>query len=63
MSGQDMVTPRFDPSKLSNEDAYAYKLSEPIFLTNVMVNHPVILIIMAFMVMILISLVVISLEW
>lgn len=58
-----MVTPRFDPSKLSDEDAHAYKLSEPIFLTNAMVNHPVILIIIAFMVMFLISLVVFSLEW
>ena len=61
--GSDLIISKADLKKLTAEERHDYELSEPIFLTNAMVNCPVILIVIAFGFMLLISVVVISFDW
>lgn len=53
----------FDSSKLTGEDAHIYKMSTPISLTNLMVNHPFCFILTFFFMLAVISLAVVSFGW
>lgn len=50
-------------NKLTFEEAYIYKMSTPISCTNLMVNHPLCLVLVIFFLLIIISLATISFGW
>eukprot|EP00353_Schmidingerella_taraikaensis_P000441 CAMPEP_0185597114 /NCGR_PEP_ID=MMETSP0434-20130131/81161_1 /TAXON_ID=626734 ORGANISM="Favella taraikaensis, Strain Fe Narragansett Bay" /NCGR_SAMPLE_ID=MMETSP0434 /ASSEMBLY_ACC=CAM_ASM_000379 /LENGTH=84 /DNA_ID=CAMNT_0028225751 /DNA_START=221 /DNA_END=472 /DNA_ORIENTATION=- len=50
-------------SKLSAEEAHIYKMSTPISVTNLMINHPMCLVLINFFILSVISLAAFSFGW